>query len=128
MKCGSFADANCNRISCRYVSLFIPARRLAMHYLLMYDLVPDYLERRGGYRDAHLKLAWAAAERGELLLAGALAEPTDGAVLLFEGASSAVAEAFAEADPYVLNGLVTGWRVREWTTVVGEYAAKPVRV
>ncbi|WP_233849319.1 YciI-like protein [Paraburkholderia sp. HD33-4] len=98
-----------------------------MHYLLMYDLVPDYLERRGEYRDAHLKLAWAAVERGELLLAGALAEPTDGAVLLFSGASAAVAEAFAKADPYVLSGLVTRWRVREWTTVVGEQAAKPVR-
>jgi uncharacterized protein YciI len=98
-----------------------------MHYLLMYDLVSDYLERRAEYRDAHLKLAWAATERGELLLAGALAEPTDGAVLLFEGDSPAAAEAFARADPYVLAGLVARWRVREWTTVVGERAAKPVR-
>ncbi|MCC8391429.1 YciI family protein [Paraburkholderia sp. MMS20-SJTR3] len=99
-----------------------------MHYLLMYELVPDYLARRGEYRDAHLKLAWAAVERGELLLAGALAEPTDSAVLLFDGASPAVAEAFAKADPYVLAGLVTSWRVREWTTVVGAHAARPVRV
>ena len=98
-----------------------------MHYLLMYDLVPDYLERRAQYRDAHLKLAWAAAERGELLLAGALADPTDSAVLLFESDSPAAAQAFARADPYVLAGLVARWRVREWTTVVGERAAKPVR-
>jgi uncharacterized protein len=98
-----------------------------MHYLLMYDLVSDYLERRAEYRDAHLKLAWAAAERGELLLAGALTEPTDGAVLLFEGDSPAAAEAFARADPYVFSGLVAGWRVCEWMTVVGERAAKPVR-
>ncbi|MFM0393512.1 YciI-like protein [Paraburkholderia phytofirmans] len=98
-----------------------------MHYLLMYDLVSDYLERRAAYRDAHLKLAWAAAGRGELLLAGALAEPTDTAILLFQGDSAAAAEAFAKADPYVLAGLVTRWRVREWTTVVGERAAKPVR-
>ncbi|MFL9995571.1 hypothetical protein SAMN05444172_2537 [Burkholderia sp. GAS332] len=98
-----------------------------MHYLLMYDLVPDYLERRGAHRDAHLRLAWAAAERGELQLAGALAEPVDTAVLLFEGDSPAAAEAFAKADPYVLAGLVARWRVREWMTVVGEGAAKPVR-
>ncbi|PRX31404.1 hypothetical protein B0G75_105186 [Paraburkholderia sp. BL18I3N2] len=98
-----------------------------MHYLLMYDLVSDYLERRAAYRDAHLKLAWAATERGDLLLAGALAEPTDTAILLFQGDSAAAAEAFAKADPYVLAGLVTRWRVREWTTVVGEGAAKPVR-
>ncbi|MFL9891728.1 YciI-like protein [Paraburkholderia sp. RL17-381-BIF-C] len=98
-----------------------------MHYLLIYDLVSDYLERRAVYRDEHLKLAWAAAERGELLLGGALTEPTDTAVLLFQSDSPAVAEAFAQADPYVLSGLVTRWRVREWTTVVGEGAAKPVR-
>jgi uncharacterized protein YciI len=98
-----------------------------MHYLLMYDLVSDYLERRAAYRDEHLKYAWAATERGELLLAGALAEPTDTAMLLFQGDSAAAAEAFAKADPYVLAGLVTRWRVRKWTTVVGEGAANLVR-
>jgi uncharacterized protein YciI len=98
-----------------------------MHYLLMYDLVSDYLERRGAYRDAHLALAWAASERGELVLAGALTEPTDCAVLLFQGDSPSAAEAFARADPYVLAGLVKSWRVREWITVVGERAAKPAR-
>jgi uncharacterized protein YciI len=102
-------------------------RRHAMHYLLIYDLVPDYLERRGAYRDAHLKLAWAAAERGELHLAGALTDPVDTAALLFNGDSPAAAEAFARADPYVLAGLVTHWRVRQWMTVVGEGAANPVR-
>ncbi|NPT55252.1 YciI-like protein [Paraburkholderia elongata] len=98
-----------------------------MHYLLIYDLVPDYLERRGVYREAHLKLAWAAAERGELQLAGALTEPVDTAVLLFEGDSPAAAEAFARADPYVLAGLVAVWRVRQWMTVAGEGAANPMR-
>jgi uncharacterized protein YciI len=98
-----------------------------MHYLLMYDLLSDYLERRAAYRDEHLKYAWAATERGELLLAGALAEPTDTAMLLFQGDSAAAAEAFAKADPYVLAGLVTRWRVRKWTTVVGEGAANLVR-
>jgi uncharacterized protein len=98
-----------------------------MHYLLTYELVSDYVERRGEYRDEHLTLAWAAAERGELLLGGALADPVDGAVLLFEGASPAAAEAFARADPYVRAGLVERWRVREWTTVVGDGASKPVR-
>jgi len=98
-----------------------------MHYLLTYDLVPDYLERRGEHREAHLKLAWAAAERGELVLAGALTEPVDTAVLLFKGDSPRAAQAFAEADPYVRAGLVARWRVREWTTVVGEGATTPIR-
>jgi uncharacterized protein len=91
-----------------------------MHYLLLYDVVDDYLERRAALRDAHLRHARAAHARGELLLGGALADPVDGAVLLFRGSSPEVARAFAEADPYVREGLVTGWRVREWTTVVGD--------
>ena len=98
-----------------------------MHFLLLYDVAPDYLTRRGEYRAEHLALGWAAHARGELVLGGALADPVDGAVLLFRGDSPAVAESFAAADPYVRNGLVTRWRVRPWTTVVGETAATPVR-
>src|SRR6266700_7689232 len=83
-----------------------------MHYLLFYDLATDYLERRTNFREEHLALAWQASARGELILGGALAEPVDGAVLLFQGDSPAVAERFAGADPYVRNGLVARWRVR----------------
>ena len=35
-------------------------------------------------------------------------------------------EAFAQADPYVREGLVLRWRVREWTTVVGDLALQPL--
>jgi uncharacterized protein len=94
-----------------------------MHYLLFYDVAPDYLERRAAFRSQHLGLAREAQARGELVLAGALADPVDGAVLLFQGDSPGVAEEFARADPYVREGLVREWRVREWTTVVGEGAA-----
>jgi uncharacterized protein YciI len=97
-----------------------------LHYLLFYDVVADYLERRAPFRAAHLAHARAAQARGELLLGGALADPVDGAVLLFRGESPAEAEAFAASDPYVTNGLVTRWRVRAWTTVVGEGAAAPI--
>lgn len=98
-----------------------------MHYLLIYDLSPDYLSRRGEFRQAHLARAWEAHERGELVLGGALADPADGAILLFQGDSAEAAERFAAADPYVTNGLVKAYRVRPWTTVVGEQASTPVR-
>jgi uncharacterized protein len=96
-----------------------------MHYLLFYDVIENYAERRLSLRAAHMQHACRAVARGELILGWALANPLDGAVLLFCGASPAVAEAFAEADPYVLNGLVPRWRVREWTTVVGPLAEAP---
>jgi uncharacterized protein YciI len=97
------------------------------HYLLFYEVGEEFLDRRAEFRSAHLAKAWAAAERGELVLGGALANPVDGAVLLFKGESAAVAESFAKVDPYVTQGLVRKWRVREWSTVAGPTAASPVR-
>ena len=94
-----------------------------MHYLLFYEADADYAERRKPFRDAHLQHARNAVARGELVLGGALANPTDGAVLLFSAESPAAAEQFAKTDPYVVNGIVKRWHVREWTTVVGEAAA-----
>ena len=90
-----------------------------MHNILFYELVDDYLERRGQLRAEHLELARQSQARGELVLAGALADPVDSAVLVFRGESTAAAEAFARADPYVKNALVKSWRVRKWTTVIG---------
>lgn len=97
------------------------------HYLLTYTLATDYLERRPAFRDTHLHLAWQAAERGELLLGGALADPSDRALLLFGGDGPEAAIAFAESDPYVLHGLVSSWRVQPWNSVVGALAATPLR-
>ena len=97
-----------------------------MHYLLFYDVVEDYAARRTPFRAVHLEHGRQALAHGELVLVGAFANPVDGAVLLFQGDSPAVAEKFARTDPYVLNGLVTNWHVREWTTVIGAGAAAPI--
>jgi uncharacterized protein len=90
-----------------------------VYYLLFYDVVDNYVERRQPYRADHLARAQQAVTRGELVLGGALANPTDQAVLLFHADSAAVVEAFAADDPYVRNGLVKRWYVREWTAVIG---------
>jgi uncharacterized protein YciI len=97
-----------------------------MHFLLFYTYVPDVLERRPQFRAAHVKHAQTSVARGELVLAGAFADPVDGAVLLFSAPSKDPVEAFAKADPYVTGGLVTDWKVRAWTTVVGDAAANPL--
>jgi len=118
------------RVVCNHVgSAMIKGTNLesGMHYILFYEFVDDYLTRRTRFRDEHLAKAWAASDRGELVLAGALTHPADGAVVIFKGDSPAVAETFANTDPYVLNGLVKRWWVREWTTVAGKDAATPVK-
>lgn len=99
-----------------------------MHYLLLYEISDDYLERRAQFREEHLKKAWQASANGELVLGGALGNPVEGAALLFKGESPEAAEKFARTDPYVLNGLVKRWHVRQWNTVAGQSAENPVRV
>lgn len=90
-----------------------------MYYILSYKTTSDYLEKRGTYRAEHLALANAAYENGSIIMAGALADPADSALLIFKGDSPEVAENFAKNDPYVKNGLITEWTVRPWTVVVG---------
>ena len=99
-----------------------------MHYLLFYEVSEDYPSRRAEFRKEHLRKAWDAAERGELILGGALANPMDQAILLFKADSPNVVRRFAETDPFVLNGLVKRWTVREWTTVAGAQASMPVKL
>ncbi len=95
------------------------------HWLLCYALAPEYLARRPEFRAMHLALAWAAAGRGELLLGGAVGDPPESALLLFTDPDAA--RRFAEADPYVAEGLIAHWSVKPWATVVGADAATPVR-
>jgi uncharacterized protein YciI len=90
-----------------------------MYFVLFYDYVENIVERRTPYRDAHLARVQEYVARGELVLGGAFADPVDGAAIVFEVADRARVDAFARKDPYVINGLATGWRVREWTVVVG---------
>ena len=88
------------------------------YFALTYEVVPDFITRRTAYRDAHLRLVREANGRGLLMLAGALGDPPDGALLVFRADSASPVEAFARVDPYVVEGLVTAWRVRPWNVVV----------
>ena len=98
-----------------------------MHFVLFYEFAADYLERRGTVRADHFRLAWEAQARGELVLAGPFTDPVDAAALIFKCDSRAIPERFAQDDPYVQQGIVTRWHVREWNTVVGAEAANPIR-
>jgi uncharacterized protein YciI/heme-degrading monooxygenase HmoA len=89
------------------------------YYALIYEVVDDYVARRGEFREQHLRAARAARERGELVLGGAFAEPVDRALLVFRTDEKSTVEDFARKDPYVVNGLVKKWEVRPWKVVVG---------
>ena len=89
------------------------------HYVLLYDVVEGFAAKRAPFREEHLRLVRVAHERGEIVMAGALGDPPNGAMLVFRADSPAPAEEFARRDPYVTNGVVTAWQVRPWTVVVG---------
>lgn len=91
-----------------------------MHWLLTYDYVDDIATRRAPFREAHLRLARDLHDRGGLLMAGAVGDPIEGALLVFTTDDQAVVEEFVGQDPYVREGLVTAWRVRPWNVVVGQ--------
>jgi uncharacterized protein len=88
------------------------------YYLLIYDVVEDYIARRTPFREEHLRLARDAFERGELILGGALADPPDKAVLVFHCKDKTAVEEFVQKDPYVLNGMVLSWEIRLWNVVI----------
>ena len=89
------------------------------HYVLLYDVVEGFAAKRAPFREEHLRLVRLAHERGQIVMAGALGDPPNGAMLVFRAGSPAPAEEFARRDPYVTNGVVTAWQVRPWTVVVG---------
>jgi uncharacterized protein len=88
------------------------------YFVLTYEVVGDYVERRAQFREEHLGIAKESQERGELILAGAVGDPVDGALLVFRVEDAAIAEDFARNDPYVINGLVTNWTVKPWNVVI----------
>jgi len=88
------------------------------YYVLFYKTVEKYIEKRAPFREEHLRLADEARQKGELIMAGALADPADEALLIFQGEEAEVAENFAKNDPYVKNGLISEWKVRQWTVVI----------
>jgi len=88
-----------------------------MYYILFYKTVDNYIELRAPFRNDHLGLVNEFHDDGRMVMAGALADPADGAVLIFKGDTPEAAHEFVQRDPYVKNGLITEWSVRQWNVV-----------
>jgi uncharacterized protein YciI len=103
----------------RHLKIFLRGNPMP-YFALMYEVVDDFVARRAPFRSEHLRLAGESHARGEIVLAGALADPADTALIIFRCADKSTAEDFVRRDPYVVNGLVKKWTVRPWTVVVGQ--------
>ncbi len=89
------------------------------YYALFYDVVENFAERRMPFREPHLKLVKDAFERGDIVMAGALGDPLEQAMIIFRVADVATVENFARTDPYVMNHVATRWQVKPWNVVFG---------
>jgi uncharacterized protein len=89
------------------------------YYALYYEVVEDFLSKRAAFREEHLRQVSEGYNCGDLVLAGALGDPADAALLIFCVADKNKVEAFAKRDPYVVHGLVKNWQVRPWSVVNG---------
>ena len=96
----------------------------ATQYLLHYDYIPEVLEKRGPYREAHLGLAKKLIEEGRCLSGGPTGptrnemEIPTGALFIFTDYEAA--EEMVANDPYVSNGIVTKHKIEEWNVVVSK--------
>lgn len=90
----------------------------AKTFMLTYTYVPDMLERRQPHRAAHLEHLQQAKARGLLVLAGAYADPVDGALLLCEANDPVEVFAWLANDPYNQAGLIRSATVREVSLAV----------
>ena len=90
-----------------------------MHYLLHYKYIDDFVEKRKPFREKHLKLAKSAFAKGDMTMAGVFNDPPDAALLIFKGDDSSVVDNFVKNDPYVKNGIVTQWKIKEWKVALG---------
>lgn len=114
----SVARVHCvpRRPSSRMV-MAMAAKQDPEYHVLQYEYVPDILEKRDPYRAEHLEGAKQMAAQHKLVMAGALADPVDGALFIFKGVSKDDIESFVQKDPYVVNGLVPKYSIRPYMVV-----------
>jgi uncharacterized protein YciI len=88
-----------------------------MKFVLFYESAPDVASKAPAHFPAHKARYQDFHARGLLLMLGTFSNPQDeGSMAVF--ASREAAEEFAAGDPFVLNGVVSRWYVRDWREVL----------
>jgi uncharacterized protein YciI len=89
-----------------------------VRHVLFYESAPDVLSKAPAHFPAHKARLDDFHARGTLLMVGTFGDPqAEGSMAIFT--SRAAAEEFAEDDPFVLNGVVRAWHIREWNEIFG---------
>ena len=88
-----------------------------MKFVLFYDSADDVASKAPPHFPAHKERLDEFHARGELLMVGTFGDPqNEGSMAIFTTRESA--EEFARLDPFVVNGVVKRWHVRDWNEVL----------
>jgi uncharacterized protein YciI len=87
-----------------------------MKVVMFYEVAQDGLPKARVHYEAHRTRLHEFHARGVLLMAGPFANPAEGAMGVFT--SREAAEEFIKGDPFVINGVVGKWSLREWNEVL----------
>jgi len=87
-----------------------------MKVVMFYEVAPDGLSKVMTHIEAHRARLNEFHARGVLLMAGPFANPAEGALGIFTRKKDA--EEFIQGDPFVINGIVSKWRLLEWNEVL----------
>jgi uncharacterized protein YciI len=86
-------------------------------YVVLYDSADDVASKAPPQFPAHKARLDEFHARGDLLLVGAFGDPQkEGSMAVFR--TREAAEEFVGGDPFVLNGVVKAWHLREWNEVL----------
>lgn len=91
----------------------MPKGEHELKYVLFYESADDVLEKAPLHFAAHSERGREFHERGSLIAYGPFGNPQEeGSMAVFT--SREAAEHFARDDPFVVNGVVRAWHIREW--------------
>ncbi|MDB5764772.1 MAG: hypothetical protein JWQ21_3767 [Herminiimonas sp.] len=87
-----------------------------MKVVMFYEVAQDGMAKAQANYAAHRIRLDEFHARGELLMAGPYANPAEGAMGVFK--SREAAEEFIQGDPFVINGVIGKWSLRDWNEVL----------
>ena len=86
-------------------------------YVLFYESADDVRAKAPPFFPAHVARWREFQNQGTLLMVGTFANPQEeGSMAIFT--TREAAEAFAKSDPFVVNGVVRRWSIREWNEAI----------
>jgi uncharacterized protein YciI len=89
----------------------------AVKYVLFYESADDVASKAPAHFPAHEARLGEFHSQGTLLMVGTFGNPQEeGSMAVFT--TREAAEEFARGDPFVLNGVVRNWFVRDWDEVL----------